>query len=133
MSITPENLRYSPSHEWVHMGTENGQPVATVGISKFAVEMLTDLVFMALPKVGKKLQAGEEFGEVESVKAVSPLYSPVGGEVIAVHDALVNKLETLATDPYNDGWIMKLKVSDPAEFDKLLDFSQYTKQCAESQ
>mgnify|MGYP002685770191 CR=1 FL=1 len=86
---------------------------------------------MALPKVGKVLEAGSEFGEVESVKAVSPMYSPVSGEVVEVNDGLVNQLEILGTDPYNQGWILKVKLSDPAELGKLLDHAAYEKQCAE--
>ncbi len=132
MKIVPENIRYSSSHEWTHVENENGQMIATIGISAFAVEMLTDLVFMALPKVGKKLRAGEEFGEVESVKAVSPLYAPVSGDVVQANDGLVNRLESLAQDPYDNGWIIKVKMSDPSEYEKLMDFAQYTKQCAES-
>jgi glycine cleavage system H protein len=132
MKIVPENIRYASSHEWAHVEKENGQDIAIVGISAFAVEMLTDLVFMALPKVGKQLRAGEEFGEVESVKAVSPLYSPVSGEVIQTNDGLVNRLESLAQDPYVNGWIIKIKMSDPSEYNKLMDFAQYSKQCSES-
>lgn len=92
---------------------------------------MTDLVYMALPKVGQKITAGQEFGEVESVKAVSPLYSPVTGEVVAVHSELVDKLETMASDPYGDGWIIKVKLADGATTDSLLTFDQYQKQCAE--
>ncbi len=95
MAIQPEQLKYLSSHEWASASQEGGQSIATIGISSFAIEQLTDLVFMALPKVGQVLKAGEEFGEVESVKAVSPMYCPVSGEVVAVNDGLVNRLETL--------------------------------------
>jgi glycine cleavage system H protein len=133
MSIDPKQLRYASTHEWVSTDAAgDDSQVATVGISDFAVQQLTDLVYMALPKPGTRVQAGQEFGEVESVKAVSPLYSPVSGEVLEVHDELVNRLETLGTDPYDQGWIMKIKMSNPAELQSLLDYSAYQKQCAQS-
>ncbi len=130
MAIQPEQLKYLSSHEWASASQEGGQSIATIGISSFAIEQLTDLVFMALPKVGQVLKAGEEFGEVESVKAVSPMYCPVSGEVIAVNDGLVNRLETLGDDPYDQGWIIKVKMSDPSELSGLLDYEAYKKQCA---
>lgn len=129
MKIDPKQLRYAASHEWVSVDTGG---IATIGISAFAVQELTDLVFMALPKVGQKVSAQQEFGEVESVKAVSPLYSPVSGEVVEVHSDLVNQLEILGEDPYEKGWIMKVKLSDPSEVSKLLDFAAYQKQCGEA-
>ncbi len=128
MTIDPKKLRYASTHEWIDVGSDG---VGTIGISAFAVKELTDLVFMALPKVGQKVSAGQEFGEVESVKAVSPLYSPVSGEVVAVHDELVNQLETLNEDSYTKGWIMKVKLSDPSEVSKLLDYAGYSSQCGE--
>ncbi|AMV31379.1 Glycine cleavage system H protein [Pirellula sp. SH-Sr6A] len=128
MTIKPEQLRFCESHEWAGVQGE----LATVGISAFAVAELTDLVFMAMPKVGQKVAAGEEFGEVESVKAVSPMYSPVSGEVVEVNDALANHLETLNTDPYDAGWIMKVKMSDPSELDRLLSWDAYQKQCGQN-
>ncbi len=129
--MNAEELMYCPTHEWVSTTEENGETVATVGISAFAVEQLTDLVYMELPSVGNQVAAGQEFGEVESVKAVSPLYSPVSGEVIAVNDELADQLETLNDDPYTAGWIMKVKLSGALP-DNLLDFAAYQKQCAES-
>jgi len=129
--MNAEELLYCPTHEWVSTTEENGETVATVGISAFAVEQLTDLVYMELPSVGNQVTAGQEFGEVESVKAVSPLYSPVSGEVIAVNDELINQLETLNDDPYAAGWIMKVNISGALP-DNLLDFAAYQKQCAES-
>ena len=129
--MNAEELMYCPTHEWVSTTEENGETVATVGISAFAVEQLTDLVYMELPSVGNQVAAGQEFGEVESVKAVSPLYSPVSGEVIAVNDELADQLETLNDDPYTAGWIMKVKLSGTLP-DNLLDFAAYQKQCAES-
>ena len=129
MSITAEKLKYCDSHECAYVA-EYASGIATIGISAFAVEELTDLVFMALPKVGQTVSAGSEFGEVESVKAVSPMYSPVSGTVVEIHSALVDKLETLTVDPYNEGWIMKVQMSDPTELDRLLDWESYKKQCS---
>jgi glycine cleavage system H protein len=128
--VKPENLLYAETHEWANVANENGGKVATVGISAFAVEQLTDLVFMQLPKVGTEVKAGKEFGEVESVKAVSPLYSPVSGRIVAVNEQLPNKLETLGTDPYVDGWMLKVALSDESELKKLLNQDAYDKQCA---
>jgi glycine cleavage system H protein len=129
MSVTPEQLRYCDSHEWAYVSDPSAN-IATIGISAFAVEELTDLVFMALPKVGQTVTAGSEFGEVESVKAVSPMYCPVSGTVVEIHSALVDKLESLSVDPYNEGWIIKVKMSDPAELERLLDWEAYKKQCS---
>ena len=130
--MKPEDLLYCETHEWAFVEDENGGKVATIGISKFAVDQLTDLVHMELPEVGDKLSAGEEFGEVESVKAVSPIYSPVDGEVTAVNSDLVNDLDSLGDDPYVKGWIIKAKISDDASLEKLLPFADYQKQCDES-
>lgn len=122
----PANLHYAESHEWVDVD-DNG--IATVGISKFAIEQLNDLVFMELPEVGQALKIGDTFGEVESVKAVSPLYSPVEGEVIETHTDLPDNLEPLGDDPYENGWMIKVKLADGFGKDHLMDFSAYTKQC----
>ena len=101
--MKPEELLFAKTHEWAAVSTDpQGAKIATVGISAFAVEALTDLVFMQLPAVGRKVKAGESFGEIESVKAVSDLYSPVDGEVIEVNTALPNKLETLNSDPLRE-------------------------------
>ncbi len=129
--MKPEELKYNPSHEWVGVTDEGGASIGTIGITSFALEQLTDLVYMALPKVGQKVSAGQEFGEVESVKAVSPLYSPVSGEVVAVHSELVDRLDGMAGDPYGDGWIIKVKLADKSELDGLLSYDQYQKQCTE--
>lgn len=130
--MKPEELRFSETHEWVHVEEQGGVRIATIGISAFAVEQLTDLVYMQLPPAGKKLAAGDEFGEVESVKAVSSLYSPVAGEVIAANSALPNQLETLNSDPYGAGWMIKLRVADDVDLSKLMDFAAYQKQCADN-
>ena len=129
--MKPEELKYNASHEWVGIVEEDGAKLAVVGITDFALEQLTDLVYMALPEVGASVKAGEEFGEVESVKAVSPLYSPVDGEVVAVHSELVDKLEELGNDPFGEGWIMKVRLADNASLDGLLDYPAYRKQCAD--
>lgn len=124
-----EQLRYNPSHEWVGLVDEGGEQLAVVGITAFALEQLTDLVYMALPAVGSQVKAGQEFGEVESVKAVSPLYSPIDGTVVAVHSELVDQLESLAADPYENGWIMKVRLAAGATLDHLLTLEQYQAQC----
>lgn len=130
--MKPEELLYAKTHEWVSVADEGGAKVATVGISAFAVEALTDLVYIELPAVGKKVEAEQPFCEVESVKAVSDIYSPIDGEVVAVNSALPNSLETLSADPYGDGWIAKVKISDEAGLAKLMDYAVYQKQCEES-
>ena len=126
--MKPEDLLYAETHEWVHVGDDD---TATIGISAFAIEQLTDLVFMELPSVGDKAAAGETFGEVESVKAVSPLYSPVDGEIVDTHTELADNLESLADDPYENGWIIKVKLSSRDALDNLMDHAAYEKQCAE--
>jgi len=129
--VKPEDLLYAETHEWVHVEEQGGQKIATVGISAFAVEQLTDLVYMELPEVGAEVSAGGEFGEVESVKAVSPLYSPVDGEVTEVNSSLPDALETLNNDPYGAGWIVKVRITDESGLSKLMDHAAYQKQCAE--
>lgn len=130
MSRDPAKLLYAETHEWADLTSEDG--VATVGISAFAIEQLNDLVYMDLPEVGKEVSAGEEFGEVESVKAVSPLYSPVSGTVVEVHSDLPDNLEKLNDDPWDFGWIVRIKVSGEEGRDQLMDHAAYQKQCAEA-
>ncbi len=131
--MTPDKLLFAKTHEWVSVGAEGGAKIATIGVSAFALEALTDLVYIELPAVGRQLKAGEPFGEIESVKAVSDLYSPVDGEVVAVHEGLGDRLETLNADPYGEGWMIKLKLSSEASLKNLLDYAAYQKQCAEEQ
>ena len=120
-------LRFSPTHEWVHVdGT-----TATVGISRFAVDQLTDLIAIELPPVGTHVAAGKSFGEIESVKAVSDLYAPVAGEVIEVNTAVAENLELLTQDPYGEGWLIKLRVDDPSVASALLDHAAYERKVAE--
>lgn len=130
--MTPDQLLYAKTHEWVYLEGQGNDKVATVGISAFAVEALTDLVYIELPAVGRHLKQGESFGEIESVKAVSDLYSPVAGEVIAVNDTLPQHLEILNDDPYGKGWIVRIRLSDEAGLSALLNHQAYEKQCAES-
>jgi glycine cleavage system H protein len=130
--VTPEKLLFAKTHEWVRLETDaGGQKVATVGISAFAVEALTDLVFMELPQVGRTVAAGESFGEIESVKAVSDLYSPVAGEIVAVNSELPEHLDRLGSDPYGAGWIVKVRLADEAALKELMDHAAYQQQCAE--
>lgn len=129
--VNPEELRYAKTHEWVHVAEQNGAKIATIGISAFAVEQLTDLVYIELPEVGKELAAGESCGEIESVKAVSDLYSPVTGEVVEANSSLKDSLETFSEDPYGAGWIAKIRVTDESSLSDLMDYTAYQKQCAE--
>lgn len=128
--MKPEELLYAKTHEWVHFSASGGQRIATVGISAFAVEQLTDLVFLELPKIGRKVKANESIGEIESVKAVSDVYSPVAGEVVEVNAQLANHLELFNADPYGAGWMMKINVDRDATLAELMDYAAYQKQCA---
>lgn len=128
--MKPEQLLFNKTHEWIGLQTDpSGAKIATVGISAFALEALTDLVFLDLPQVGQKVKAGEPFGEVESVKAVSDLYSPVDGEVLEVNRAAAEHLEQLGDDPYGAGWLVKIKVTDEAALAALMDYAAYQRQC----
>jgi len=130
--VNTKQLLYAKTHEWVHLeGGAAGAKVATIGISSFAVEALTDLVHIELPQAGTKVTAGEPFGEIESVKAVSDLYSPVDGEVIEVNAALASHLEKLNDDPYDAGWMIKVRLTDERGLADLLDYAAYEKQCTE--
>lgn len=127
----PEKLLYAKTHEWVAIAPWPGGRMATIGISAFAVEALTDLVYIELPEVGRTVTAGEAFGEIESVKAVSDLYSPVSGEVVAVNDDLAQHLERLNTDPYDQGWMIQVRLGEGEQLEGLMDYAAYQKQCAE--
>ncbi|HWE40204.1 MAG TPA: glycine cleavage system protein GcvH [Isosphaeraceae bacterium] len=127
--MDPKTLKFLPTHEWVAVDGD----VATVGISAFAVEQLTDLILIELPKVGTRLARGKSFGEIESVKAVSDLYAPVGGEVVAVNDAVAADIHILASDPYDKGWLIKVRMNDAAtDLGALLGHDAYQKKVAES-
>ena len=131
--MKPEELLYAKTHEWVHVAPGEGGQIATIGISAFSVEALTDLVFLELPSIGRQLTAGKPFGEVESVKAVSDLYAPISGEVVEVNADLPNNLQWLSDDPYGKGWVVKVRLSNEAETKQLSDFASYQRQCAEEQ
>jgi len=131
--VNPQQLLYTKTHEWADIQPGAGGKIATVGITAFAVEVLTDLVFMSLPEVGRKVKAGEPFGEIESVKAVSDLNSPLDGEITEVNSDMVNNLETLSKDPYQAGWLVKIKIGNEAGLADLLDYAAYQKQCREEQ
>jgi glycine cleavage system H protein len=125
--MDPSQLRYSPTHEWVHIDGST----ATVGISRFAVDQLTDLIMIELPSVGTHLVPGKSFGEIESVKAVSDLYAPIGGEVVEVNSDVANDVQLLADDPYEKGWLIKLRIDDPSDTADLMDFAAYEKRIAD--
>lgn len=130
--MTPEQLLYTKSHEWAYIQTDSaGDKIATVGLSTFALELLTDLVYVDLPEVGRRVTAGEPLGEIESVKAVSDIYSPVDGEVVEINTALADNLAGLADDPYDAGWFVKIKITDESSLSGLLDYAAYQKQCEE--
>lgn len=122
MSHIPEELRYNESHEWVRQ-EEDG--TVTVGITDHAQAQLGDLVYVELPEPGLSLQANESLGVVESVKAASDIYSPIGGRVVAVNTALADAPEQVNADPYGDGWLVRLAPEDPGEIGALLDSEGY--------
>ena len=124
--MDPKNLRYAATHEWASLQGD----VCTLGITKFACEQLTDVVFIELPDVGDSVFAGDSFGEIESVKAVSDLYSPVNGEVVEVNDKLVDDPGMVTADPYGKGWMIKIKVEPGATLDQMMTLEQYEKQIA---
>jgi glycine cleavage system H protein len=125
--MDPKTLRYTPTHEWVHLEGD----VATVGISRFAVDQLTDLIMIDLPAAGSKVTTGKSFGEVESVKAVSDLYAPVSGEVVEVNAAVKQDVQVLSEDPYTKGWLIKVKLDPAAPAAELLDYASYEQKVAE--
>ena len=124
MSNVPAGLRYAKSHEWLKL---EGDGTATVGISDYAQSSLGDITYVQAPKVGATLKAGETFGVVESVKAASDLYLPVAGTITAVNSVLDAAPETLNSAPYDGGWILKMKVANPADAATLLDAAAYSK------
>ena len=121
----PEDLRYTSDHEWVK---DQGDGVVRVGITSFAQDALGDVVYVSLPAVGDKLTAGDACGEVESTKSVSDLYAPVTGEVTVVNESLDATPELINSDPYGEGWMMEIKVADPADVEALLDVAAYREQ-----
>ena len=127
MSNIPDGLLYTKEDEWVKVDGDEG----TIGITDFAQDALSDIVYVELPDVGDNIEAEDSFGVVESVKAASDLYSPVSGEVTAVNDDLLDAPEILNSDPYGEGWMVKIKLSDPAELQGLMDAAAYTAYCEE--
>jgi glycine cleavage system H protein len=127
MSNVPAGLRYAKSHEWLKLGDDG---TGTVGITDYAQASLGDITYVQLPKVGAVLKKGATFGVVESVKAASDVYAPVGGTVTAVNVSLDSSPEILNKDAYEAGWILKLKLADPAEAASLMDADAYTKATA---
>ncbi|MCH4565363.1 glycine cleavage system protein GcvH [Halomonas sp. EGI 63088] len=122
MSSLLPNLRYAESHEWV---LDNGDGTVTIGITDHAQEALGDIVFVELPEVGQTLALKDEFGVIESVKAASDLYAPVAGEIVEVNEALEDAPESVNESPYEDGWIMKVRITDATALDALLDADGY--------
>ena len=121
MANTPEDNRYAKSHEYVHVEGDTG----TIGITDYAQKELGDVVFVELPQVGSQLEMGDELGSIESVKAVSELFAPVGGEVVEVNEALADKPELVNTDPFGDGWMIKIRLADASEVDELMGAEEY--------
>ena len=127
MSNVPDNFRYSKDHEWARVDGRR----ATIGITDHAQAELTDVVYVELPAVGKVVKAGDVLGTVESVKAVSEIFAPLGGKVVEVNRALDNTPESVNADPYGKGWMVVLEVGDPAEASRLMDAATYRKHIGE--
>ena len=127
--MDPQTLRYAKTHEWASIADD----VCTVGISQFAVEQLTDIVYIELPEVGDHTFAGDSFGEIESVKAVSDSYAPVNGEVTEINEKLLEDPTGITKDPYTEGWMAKIKVEPGTTLDHLMTLPQYEKQIAADQ
>ncbi len=123
MSNIPAELLYTNTHEWI---SDNVDGTVTVGITHHAQELLGDIVFVEAADIGRSLDAGEEYTVIESVKAASDSYAPVAGEIIAVNEALEDAPETVNEDPYNEGWIIKIKLADDADLGSLLSAEAYT-------
>jgi glycine cleavage system H protein len=120
--VTPEDLKYTPDHEWI--ASQAGGTVR-VGITDFAQDQLGDVVFVQLPEVGGTVSAKDPVGEVESTKSVSEIYAPVGGEVTAVNDALAETPELINSDPFGEGWMFELRIGDESALGELLDAAAY--------
>lgn len=119
----PGNLRYAPTHEWIAVEGN----LVTIGITEFAVEQLSDLVFIELPKVGESLTQGDPFGEIESTKTVSDLNTPAGGEVVEVNTEVIEDLDLIKDSPYNSGWLIRIRVDDVSKIGDLLGPQDYEK------
>jgi glycine cleavage system H protein len=119
-----KNARYLESHEWAK---KQGGNVFTVGLTAYAIEQLGDIVYMELPEVGTEVAAGESFGVIESVKSASDMYAPISGTVVGANTEIPDNPDILKTDAYDDGWMIKIEASDPAEFEALMDDAAYKK------
>jgi glycine cleavage system H protein len=119
----PDDRRYSEEHEWAQ---DNGDGTITMGVTDHAQELLTDIVYVELPEMGKKVKQQEPVAVVESVKSVSDVYSPVSGEVVKINEILEDQPELINQDAFGEGWIAKIKMDDPAELDNLMDAAGYT-------
>ncbi len=117
----PEDLRYTADHEWLRMESDEG----TVGITAYAADELGDIVFVELPAIGRKLEAGASFGAIESVKTASDLFAPVSGEIVAVNEQLSGSPELINSDPYGEGWMLRVRLDDPSALDALEDAAAY--------
>lgn len=120
--MTPEDLKYSEEHEWVRLEADGS---VVVGITDFAAESLGDVVFVELPEVGSKLTQFEKMGEIESVKAVSDLYSPVSGTIAERNDSVIDSPELVNDSPYDSGWMLRVNLSESAELDNLMNHAEY--------
>lgn len=120
--MTPENLLYAESHEWIK---DNGDGTVTIGITNHAQDSLGDIVFVELPDLGDGFALDEEFGVVESVKAASDLYMPVAGSIVSTNSELEDEPEIINEDPYEKGWMIKIKLENISDLEKLLNFEQY--------
>ena len=121
MANVPEDLHYSKDHEWIRVEGD----VGTIGITDHAQNSLGDVVFVELPKVGENFEAHESFGSVESVKAVSEIFTPVGGEVVEVNESLQDDAEKVNSDPYGEAWMIRIRMKNPGEVDSLLTAAEY--------
>lgn len=117
----PDDLKYSEDHQWVQLEDD----IALVGISDFAQEQMGEIIFLELPEVGDQLQSGKPYGVVESAKMASDLYAPVSGEIVEINDELPDNPEVINSSPYEEGWMIKIKLIDPSELDDLFDAASY--------
>ena len=127
MSIIPDDLLYTKEDEWIKVEGEEG----TVGITDYAQDALSDIVYVELPDEGESFETGDTFGVVESVKAAADLYMPISGEIVGVNEDLPDAPEVVNSDPYGDGWLVKIQISDLSELDDLMDASAYSDYCDE--
>ena len=126
--MTPDELHYTAEHEWVRV--EDADDVVTVGITDYAQEALGDIVYVALPDVGEEVTLGSSVGELESTKSVSDIFAPLSGSVVARNDALDQSPDLVNSDPYGEGWLLRLRLDDPTSLEQLLDAATYNKQIA---